>query len=254
MSVTTARPKLRDPYADHVLAELAALPLVESDGVPMESHWHLKCMSLLIEQIEEHFKDRTDFYVGGNMFIYYSSEQAKNKDDRGPDFFFVWNTSRYPLRNYWAVWDEQSRTPDVVIELLSHSTEEIDRGLKFDIYRDRLKVGNYFVFDPDTNLVEGWCLVDKKYVPIRPDENGRLLCDELDLLLGPWPGDVNGYDGRWLRFFDHTGKVLPSRREERDAERHRADAERRQRESAEAENARLRELLAKAGIATEGQS
>jgi hypothetical protein len=46
--------------------------LITDDGEPMESAWHRSQMNLLIEVIRYHWRDRTDYYVGGNMFIYYS--------------------------------------------------------------------------------------------------------------------------------------------------------------------------------------
>ncbi len=235
MSATTLAPKALDLEAERLVAELESLPLVESDGVPMESHWHFKCTALLIEQIEEYLQGRTDFYVGGNMFIYFSPEQARNKEFRGPDFFFVWDTNREPMRKYWVVWDEGLKTPDVVIELLSSSTRQEDLGPKLRIYRDTLKVGNYFVFDPDQNVLEGWRLEKKKYVRIRPDERGRLYCDELELFLGSWPGVIGGNDAKWLRFFDKDGRMLPVPTEQAKAERLRAEAEKAR---AEAEKAR----------------
>jgi Uma2 family endonuclease len=173
-SVATPPAKLDDPYADKILADLESLHLISSDGVPMESGWHVKNMTLLINQIEHHFRDRDDFYVGGNMFIYYSPQQARNRDFRGPDFFFVNDVNRYPLRKYWVVWEENLTTPDVVIELSSESTKDEDHGPKFRIYRDTLRVGNYFIYDPETRLLEGWRLEKgKKYVPIRPEPLSR---------------------------------------------------------------------------------
>jgi Uma2 family endonuclease len=82
---------------------LPAVPLAETDGVPLESHWHVLQIGLLIELLAHRFRGRDDYYAGGNMFLYYSEEQAGNRDYRGPDFFYVDGASRLPLRRYWAV-------------------------------------------------------------------------------------------------------------------------------------------------------
>jgi Uma2 family endonuclease len=198
MNVTTAPEEIHRGQADRILAELDSLNLITDDGVPMETIWHRKCMNLLIDQVEFHLRDRDDFYVGGNAFIYYSPQQARNLDFRGPDFFFVWDTTRQPTRVCWVVWEENLRTPNVVIELSSPSTRDVDHDAKFKIYRDTLKVGNYFIYDPDTKLLEGWRRDGRNYVIIRPDENGRLLSDELGLLLGTWDGEVVRDDATWL--------------------------------------------------------
>lgn len=222
-------------YAELALASLEGLELVTDDGEPLESTWHRKCMTLLIEQVEYHFRDRDDFYVGGNAFIYCSPAQARNRDFRGPDFFYVSHTTRQPPRPCWVVWEENLRRPDVVIELTSPTTREEDYGAKFRIYRDTLEVRNYFIYDPDARLLEGWRLDRRRYVPIQPDENGRLLSDELGLLLGLWEGEYLRDNMTWLRFFEPAGTpvAIPA-----EAEKRRADA-------AEAELIRLKEQLAR---------
>jgi len=250
-------------WNEELFLEVNESDLVETDGEPMDSDWHRRCMNLLIDQIEQHFRDRDDFYVGGNMFIYFSAEQARNKDFRGPDFFFVANTNRIPARRFWIVWREKGRTPNVVIELSSPSTVDEDHGPKFAIYRDKLKVGDYFIFDPDTNILEGWRLVAGEYEPLATDVAGRLYSQELELSLGIWERDIGGFRTTWLRFFDGEGKVLPTpmeaerahanaEKQRANAEKQRANAEKQRADSAEAENARLRALLAKQSGSTNG--
>ena len=52
------------------------------DGEPMESERHLYQMMLLIETLKQHWAGRDDFFIGGNMAVYFSSEQVKKKDFR----------------------------------------------------------------------------------------------------------------------------------------------------------------------------
>src|SRR5205823_8410383 len=80
--------------------------LPTEDGVPLESDWHRLAMNLLIEMVTFHFQGRDDFFVGGNMFIYFDARQARDRHFRGPDFFFVWEATLNPPRPYWAIWDE----------------------------------------------------------------------------------------------------------------------------------------------------
>ncbi|HSN85255.1 MAG TPA: Uma2 family endonuclease, partial [Thermoanaerobaculia bacterium] len=55
---------------------LAPLPfeLVYDDGEPLETEWHTLEYPLLMEVIRQAMAEqgRTDFYVGANMFVYYS--------------------------------------------------------------------------------------------------------------------------------------------------------------------------------------
>ena len=114
--------------------KLPRVDLIETDGEPLESDWHRAAIALLIEIVSWLFRERSDYYVGGNMFIYYSEEQARTRKYRGPDFFYVDGVKRLPQRPYWVVWREGGRYPDVIIELLSKKTEKTEdakaRGLE----------------------------------------------------------------------------------------------------------------------------
>src|SRR5947208_795013 len=90
------------PWEGEILQEIESLDLPESDGEPLESEWHRTEINLLIELIKGHLVGRADFYVGGNMFIHFSVDQVRNRDFRGPDFFFVQGRPLYPDRKYWA--------------------------------------------------------------------------------------------------------------------------------------------------------
>src|SRR5947209_3221201 len=122
------------PSEEELAEILPKVELIETDGVPLESDWHRAAIGLLIEVIDWLFRGRTDFYVGGNMFIYYCEEQARTRRYRGPDFFFVDGVNREPRRRYWVVWKEGGRYPDLIIELLSPRTAKRDRTTKKDLY------------------------------------------------------------------------------------------------------------------------
>jgi hypothetical protein len=51
--------------------------LPEEDGVPLESDYHRLQINLLHELTYQLLKNRTDFYCGGNMFLYYDLKQAE---------------------------------------------------------------------------------------------------------------------------------------------------------------------------------
>jgi Uma2 family endonuclease len=175
----------------------------------MDTPWHRAQMNLLIECVESYWRDRDDFYVGGDMFIYFSLEEVFNKDFRGPDFFCVKGVS-HKDRPSWVVWEENGRYPDVIIELLSESTAHIDRGRKKHLYQDTFGTAEYFLFDPIALDFEGWALINKKYEPVDLEENGRRWSRQFELYLGPWKGRFLGYERTWLRFFDVHGNLIPT--------------------------------------------
>jgi len=220
------------------LISIPRLDLPAEDGIPMETPWHRSAMNLLIDQVHWQLRGRTDYYVGGNMFIYYGTDQARTWSYRGPDFFFVDEVEGARERRSWIVFEEAGRYPDVIIELTSPSTADEDHGPKKTIYERTFRTPDYFCYDPDQRLLEGWHLgKQRRYQKLKPNERGWLWCEALDLWLGLWEGRFQNQQTLWPRFYDREGNLILT---EAEAERQRADV-------AEAEIARLKALLAKQG-------
>ena len=190
--------------------------LLFDDGEPLESNRHRIVMNALIRSMLVAFADRNDYFTGGNMFVYYSSTQARNRDFRGPDFFVVLNVDGSRDRQGWVVWEEDGRYPDVIIELMSPSTAEVDTGIKKDIYEQIFRTPDYYVFDPfDPHSLQGWHLdLSQGYQALTPNEQGWLWCQRLGLWLGIWEGAIEGKPGVWLRFYDREGGLVPLPEEE----------------------------------------
>ncbi|MGH1394001.1 MAG: Uma2 family endonuclease [Trichormus sp.] len=205
--------------------------LIFDDGEPLESNRHRIAMNVLIRSLKHYWAERTNFFIGGNMFIYYSSKQARNKDFKGPDFFVVLDVENDPTRLGWVVWEENGRYPDMIVELLSDSTEAKDLGMKKRLYEQVFKTKDYFVFHPfKVNSLQGWHLdSDKGYQAINPNPQGWLWSESLGLWVGTWNGAVEDDHAVWLRFYDEAGNVvlLPeeANQQRADAEQQRADAE-----------------------------
>lgn len=72
-------------------------------------------MNTLIRSLQQAWAGRNDFFTGGNMFIYYSSEQARNRAERGPDFFAALDVDGTKSRQGWVVWEEDGRYPDAIV-------------------------------------------------------------------------------------------------------------------------------------------
>jgi Uma2 family endonuclease len=203
---------------------------LESQEPPLESELHLRQILLLIQMLEYLWQDRQDFYAFGNLTIYYSPEQQKTQDFRGPDFFVVLNTERKP-RKSWVVWEEGGKYPNVIIELLSNSTAKVDRTTKKEIYQDIFRTPDYFWFSPNTLEFQGFHLVDGEYQELKPNETGRLWSQQLQLFLGIYE--------QKLRFFTLEGELVPTPEESAKAAQQQLEIERQQREKLAA---KLREL------------
>lgn len=241
-----------DPYAPIPPPGQDELPY--DDGEPMESPKHRAQMNLLIETLERRFAGRRDVYIGGNMALYYSEHQVRDNDLRAPDFFVVLDAIEDRERLSWVVWQENGRTPDVVIELLSPSTEREDRGRKMQIYAG-LRVSEYFLHDPNTGALEGYRREHGAYAPMTLRPDGDFDCKMLGLRLGMATTDHGGLPGSWLRWKLPDGTPLPTGGEEAERERAAADEARARAEeaqaradSAEARANRLAERLRSLGI------
>lgn len=183
--------------------ELPAIPPcnLDSDEPPLESDLHLQQIILFLECLNWLWRDRTDYYASGNLTIYYSTNKIKTRDFRGPDFFVVLHTEKRP-RKSWTVWEEDGKTPNVIIEILSNSTAQQDRGAKKQLYQDVLRVFDYFWFDPVTLEFAGFTLVGGQYQPLQPGDRGWLWSEQLQLFLG--------IQDRRLRFFTPDGALVPT--------------------------------------------
>jgi Uma2 family endonuclease len=228
--------------------------LVYDDGIPVDNALHLNQMHLLMGVVRQLMasRGREDFYTHGNIFVYYSPEQARDVATgrpyfRGPDWFFVDGAEPKERRQAWVRWEEGGRLPDVIMELLSPSTERIDRNDKMKLYSRVFRTREYYLYDFDTTKLEGFRLAGDLYQPMRPDERGRLQSEVLGVDLGLWKGRVEGEPADWVRLFHPDGSLVPTSAERAEEERQRAEEERRLREAAEAEVARLQALLGEFG-------
>ena len=155
---------------------------------------HRIAMNALIELVHQADRGQEDYFVGGNMFLYYSSQQVRNKDFKGPDVFVVLDVDGKKERLDWVVWEEQGRYPDVIIELMSPSTANRDLGDKKRLYERTFKTPDYFVYNPfEPESLQGWHLGSDgryKYKELIPNERGWLWCESLGLWLGLWEGTI----------------------------------------------------------------
>jgi Uma2 family endonuclease len=188
--------------------------LIFDDGEPLESNRHRIAMNVLIDSVLVAFEGRTNYFVGGNMFVYYSRDQAMNRDFRGPDFFAVLDVEDNRERQGWVVWEEEGRYPNVIIELMSPSTARNDKTIKKDLYERTFRTPAYYVYDPfDPTSFEGWHLgASQRYQPIQPNDQGWLWCEPLGLWVGTWEGCIRrepmSGSCHWLRFYDETGALV----------------------------------------------
>ncbi|GAB4112992.1 MAG: hypothetical protein OHK0050_15290 [Roseiflexaceae bacterium] len=229
--------------------------LPSEDGVPMESPWHAGSGPLIKSAYLAHRGGvMTDFYIGMNMFVYYSWKQVRDDDYRGPDLYFVEGVDGQKPRRYWAIWDEDGRYPDMVIELLSASTEKEDLTTKHRIYLEQFRLREYFCIASECSQLFGWRNRSGSFEAISPNEQGWLWSEYLGLWIGPWQGIYMGEEHTWPRLYHPDGSLvlLAEESEQQRAEQAvaRAEAEQQRAEQAvaraEAEQQRAEQAVARA--------
>lgn len=207
-----------------------------SNGKPMaETDVHRDLMLDLIATLRDRFAADPLTYVSGNLLLFY--EEGNKRKHVAPDVLVAHGVRKLPPRLYYLLWEE-AKGPDCVIELTSKTTRIEDQKKKWVLYRDVLKVPEYFLFDPLEDYLkpsmQGYRLIEDRYEAITP-VGGRLFSAELGLQLGR--------EGTQLRLYDPTGRRLPSPGERTSAAEAKADAEAMARRRAEAEIENLRREL-----------
>lgn len=211
-----------------ILADIDALPTEEDlpydDGEPMETARHREQMEVLIHSLQAYWAERRSYYVGGNMFLHYDPQSRRKF--RGPDFFLVLDVEQRE-RKSWVVWQEGMRFPDVIIELLSDSTREVDKGEKKVLYERVFHTGEYYLYDPFSQEFVGYHLQGPcpHYEDVKPDETRKIY--------SPTTGLYLIVQNDWLRWMTREGELLPTPMELAAQERQRAEQERQRAERAE---------------------
>src|SRR5262249_54864048 len=118
-------------------------------------------------------------------------------------------------RKSWVVWQEGMRFPDIIIELLSDSTREIDKGEKKTLYERVFHTSEYYLYDPFSHEFLAYHLHGGHYETAQPDEQERVHSTLANLYLVVHEG--------WLRWMTPEGVVLPTPEERAEQAQQRAE-------------------------------
>lgn len=220
----------------------------ESDGLPMaENTLQYEWITTIKGGLEAIFRDRPDVFVAGDLFWYPIEGDPNTRT--APDTMVVFG--RPPgHRGSYRQWEEGGIPPQVVFEILSpgNRTGEMTRKLHF---YDEHGVEEYYLYDPDDVVLNGWQRVGDELVPI-PDLDGwtsPLLGVRFDLS-GP-ELRIDGPDGRPLQSYLELARQRDVLERQRDELARQRDDLARQREADRLRAEQLAEQLRKLGIEPE---
>jgi Uma2 family endonuclease len=225
----------------------------EEPGLPDE--FHLLQPELLRSTFRPPSYPEDNVFTGSDLNLYYDIKHTQWY--KRPDWFAVLGVSRFyeqtELRLSYVTWCEGTY-PFVVVELISPGTENEDLGRnlrevnqppnKWTVYEQILRIPYYFVYNRYTHEFHCYGLVTNRYQPLSINGLGVWL-EEAELGLGLWEGEYQGLTRQWLRWYDQENNWLPMPEER---ERQRAEQEKQRADLAEAELAKLRQLLAEKGV------
>jgi Uma2 family endonuclease len=218
------------------LTEADFLHPQEDDHLPSNT-FHENTRTEIKEILQRRYAQREDVGVFGDLIIKWGREKLRQ---HCPDVCVVFGLKdREKYRSEFVVPEEGTK-PAVVIEVVSPHYRRADRETKVKQYAKE-GVQEYIIFDRRRQRgqlldeVLGYRLEEGIYVPISPDEEGRIFSETLDVWVGMCEGKVMLFEGATKE------PLLTSQALEQLAEQERQRAEQ-ERQRAERLAERLRQL------------
>lgn len=200
--------------------------LAETDHKPVDSQLQVLIASLLDDILSWVWSQRSDWFWGINMGVYYEAQ----KPPIVPDGFLCLGVERLPRqggRLSYVVWQE-GILPLLVLEYVSKTYGE-EYDTKKDDYAN-IGVTYYAVYNPEYSTrhnhspFEVYRLVEGKYIL----QSGEpFWMSEIGLGLGREQGTYRGWNREWLYWYDSQGNRLPSLDERAEQAQHQLEQERR---------------------------
>lgn len=140
----------------------------DSDGEPMaENTVQFDAIVTIKENLEFQFRDYPQVFVAADLFWY--PVEGNNKICMAPDTLVAFGVPK-GHRGSYRTWEEDGIAPQVVMEVLSPGNRFGKMLEKFKFY-EQYGVEEYYIFDPDDGLWQGWLRRDGMLAPI-PEMNG----------------------------------------------------------------------------------
>ncbi len=141
----------------------------EDDGRPMADNTkQYRWIETIKGGLERLFLSRDDVFIAGNLLWY--PVEGRNRLRRAPDAMIAFGRPRGDRSSYLQ-WNEDNIAPQVVFEVLSPNNTKREMHLKLRFY-DRFGVEEYYLYDPDDNVLKGWIRKGKHLSRIVDIERG----------------------------------------------------------------------------------
>jgi Uma2 family endonuclease len=188
------------------------------DGVPVRNAIENPQSALLTESLSPllgQLYPGDEYFMGQDVGIYWRLEDPPLRGAKSPDWYLVTEVPHLldgQMRRSYVMWQEQERSPLVVLEFApSDSTEEHDRtpdSGKYWVYENRIRPTYYGIFWTDRPELEMYQHNGKKFKRLKPNNREHYPIAPLPVELGLWQGRHERYDTTWLRWWDESGRLM----------------------------------------------
>jgi Uma2 family endonuclease len=203
------------------LPSSAELP--DSDDTPVDNELQNLIPNLLAAILALAWSQRTDWFFGVDMAIYYAPSQSPLV----PDGFLSLGVERFvdeDGRLSYVLWEEDGIVPVFALEVVSKTYGGEYEQKKLDYAQ--LGILYYAIYVPTRRYrrkrepLEVYRLIEGNYV-LQP--GARVWMPEIGLAIGREQGIYQGRTREWLYWYDQKGRKLPTPEELAQQERQRAE-------------------------------
>lgn len=139
------------PAAPRLEGEEIVYP--ESDGEPMANNTEqFDWIVIVKENLEILFETNPNVFVAGDLLWY--PVEGNNLERNAPDVLVALGRPK-GRRGSYMQWKEGGLPPQVVFEILSPGNRKDEMDKKFAFYQ-RYGVEEYYVYDPQDGVLQGW--------------------------------------------------------------------------------------------------
>lgn len=210
----------------------------DSDGQPMADNTKQFRWIVVIQQnLDWLFASDPNVFVAGDLLWY--PVEGDNAKRVAPDVLVVFGRPKGDRGSY-KQWQEDNVPPHVVFEILSPGNTATEMNRKLLFYH-QFGAEEYYLYDPDRNVLKGWTRREGFLDVIDPVENWVSPRLSIRFTLSDQELQIFRPDGQ--RFLSYT--EIAQRAED---ERQRAENERQRAEVAEEKAQRLADRLRELGI------
>lgn len=129
----------------------------DSDGQPMSDNTlQFEWITLIKENLEWLFTENPEVFVAGDLLWY--PVEGNPKIRQAPDTLVAFGRPK-GYRGSYKQWQEGDIPPQVVFEVLSPGNRRGEMNRKLMFYQN-YGVEEYYLYDPDHNILEGWVRED----------------------------------------------------------------------------------------------